>query len=232
MTSPARRHFERARAAKEAANRSSGQAMEGDQHQLMMATLVEDRRRLKSIQSVERKVETKRSLLPQYDAYVQGALEADSGAQDEVLMYVMIWRFDIGDLAGGLEIAEYALRHGLTPPDQYQRNAASIVAEEVATQALNELGKDDADVESLIGYLKHVEKLTQDADMHDQVRAKLHKAIGYAQRARGDSDQGNEHLEESLNHLRRALELDDRIGVKKDIERLERDLKKAASGNS
>ncbi len=116
MISPARKHYQRAKAAKAAAQRGEATPMTGDQHQLMMAALVEDRRRLRELQSVERKIEAKRAMLPNYDAYVEGVLSGGQGAQDDVLMHVMIWRLDVGDLVGGLRIAEYALAHDLQPP--------------------------------------------------------------------------------------------------------------------
>ena len=60
--------------------------------------------------------------------------------------------------------------------------------------------------------LERVDELTRDADMHDQVRAKLYKALGYALQ---DADSPR-----ALEYLRRALSLNDRVGVKKDIDRL------------
>ena len=111
MTSPARRHFERVSAALAAAD--AGEApMQGEAYELMQAALFEDYRLLKSTQSMERKAEIKRELLPKYAEYVAGVLEAGQGAQDDVLMRVMLWRIDAGDLAGAIAIAKYATQHG------------------------------------------------------------------------------------------------------------------------
>ncbi|MEP9097980.1 terminase, partial [Enterobacter hormaechei] len=60
--------------------------------------------------------------------------------------------------------------------------------------------------------------LTERADMPDIVRAKLHKITGYVLR---DANQ----LPEALAHLQRAIQLERTIGVKKDIEQLERQLR-------
>ncbi|MCZ0930285.1 phage terminase small subunit [Halomonas janggokensis] len=221
MTSPARRHFERVSAAQAAAD--AGDApMQGEAYELMQAALFEDYRRLKATQSMEKKAEIKREILPNYADYVTGVLEAGQGAQDDVLMRVMLWRIDAGDLPGAIAIAKYAIKHGLTPPDQFERGTAAIIAEEVANQALKQLDEEGADTTALLVYLVDVEVLTRDADMHDQIRAKLHKALGYACRAAGQ-------LEEAQVNLERALSLNDRIGVKKDLERLERELKQNAA---
>lgn len=216
MTSPARRHYQRISAALAAAD-AGDQPMQGDAYELMQAALFEDYRRLKSTQSMEKKAEIKREILPKYAEYVSGVLEAGQGAQDDVLMRVMLWRIDAGDLAGAIAIAKYAIKHGLTPPDQFERGTAAIIAEEVADQVLKQLDE-EGDSAPLLEQLKEVETLTADADMHDQIRAKLHKALGYACRATGQ-------LEDAQVNLERALSLNDRIGVKKDLERLERELK-------
>ncbi|BCB61612.1 bacteriophage terminase endonuclease subunit [Halomonas sp. A020] len=221
MTSPARRHFERVSAALAAAD--AGEApMQGEAYELMQAALFEDYRLLKSTQSMERKAEIKREILPKYAEYVSGVLEAGQGAQDDVLMRVMLWRIDAGDLAGAIAIAKYATKHGLTPPDQFERGTAAIIAEEVADQALKQLDEEGADTTALLVHLVDVEALTRDADMHDQIRAKLHKALGYTCRATGQ-------LDDAQHHLERALALNDRIGVKKDLERLERERKQNAA---
>lgn len=216
MTSPARRHFQRVTAALAAAD--AGDApMQGDAYELMQAALFEDYRRLKATQSMERKAEIKRELLPKYADYVNGVLEAGQGAQDDVLMRVMLWRIDAGDIAGAVAIARYALQHDLNPPDQFARSTAAILAEEVAEQALKQLESEEPDADALLPKLIEVEALTRTADMHDQVRAKLFKSLGYALRAA-------QQLSEARTALERALELNDKVGVKKDIERLERQI--------
>ncbi|RCV89733.1 phage terminase small subunit [Billgrantia montanilacus] len=230
MSSPARKHYQRITAALAAGDVSPGRPQTGEQFEIFAAALWEARRTLKDIKSIEAKVEKKRELLPEFDAYVAGVLEGGNGAQDEVLMTVMLWRFDIGDLAGGLAIARYAMQHNLDTPDRFERDTASIVAEQVADEALASLeATEEADLPEiaaqLVMHLAEAEALVRDADMHDQIRAKLHKALGYAYRAKG------EQPAEAIEHLKRALQLNDRVGVKKDIEKLERELKQQNAGD-
>ncbi|MFM9269968.1 phage terminase small subunit [Halomonas elongata] len=232
MHSPARKHFARVSAALAAGTVDPNQPQNGEQYELHAAALYEARRTLKGIKSTEAKIAKKRELLPEFDAYVAGVLEAGNGAQDDVVVTIMLWRLDVGDLAGALAIAEYALRHRLDTPDRFERDTPSIVAEQLAEEAMRQLEAphDDTDegraqaantAAELAMHLSRAEALTRDADMHDPIRAKLHKALGYAERARGG------HAVEALRHLKRALELNDRAGVKKDIERLEREVKNA-----
>jgi hypothetical protein len=194
-----------------AATGEPGQSLAGaSRYELMLAKLATDRRRLKDVQSIERKRLVKLEVLPEYADYVAGALEGGRGAQDDVLVTVMVWRIDVGDHAGALAIAAYALTHGLTLPDQYERTLATAVAEEFAESALLALkAKQGFQVELLY----QVADLTDKHDMPDVVRAKLYKAIGYAL---------DEYPSLALPYLRRALELHDKIGVKQDITRLEK----------
>lgn len=214
----ARRHYQHVTAATAAAQDPSAAVPPAyaNAYELMLAQLTEHRRRLKEVQSVERKADAKRAFLPEYQAWVDGVLDGDAGRQDDVVMTVMVWNIDTGKYGSALDIGAYALRHGLTLPDQYQRDVATLLAEEIAEQALTALsagGDFDPDI------LQRTADLTAERDMPDEVRAKLHKALGLRL---SESDP-----KIALGHLQRALSLNDRVGVKKDIERLERQLNKA-----
>ncbi|OEY67471.1 phage terminase small subunit [Marinobacter sp. X15-166B] len=216
MTNPARKHFLRVRAAREAATATPDRP-QGQSHELHRISLVEDVRALHDIQSIERKIEAKRDMLPRYESYVQGVLEAGTGQQDDVLVTLMVWYLDIGDLKTGLDIAEYAIQHGIETPDKYARTTATLAAEEVAEYALRQLS-DESPSDDLQEHICRAIELFADADMQDQVKAKLFKAHGYLLRHQGnDAD--------ALTALQRALELNERVGVKKDIQTIERKLK-------
>ena len=88
--SPARAHRARMLAAQSAAASPAGGEVLGGEYELMLAQLVEHRRQLKDIQSIERKIEAKRVFLPIYKAWVESAVEHGNGAQDQVLMTVLV----------------------------------------------------------------------------------------------------------------------------------------------
>ena len=231
MPSPAQQHFMRATAAAASAAAAADNPLENATgYELMLAKLAEDRRHLKGVQSMEAKADLKRKLLPEYAPWVDGALAAGQGAQDDVLMTVMVWRIDAADYAGALAIAGYAIEHGLKLPDQYQRTTATLIVEEFADAAKRARdGGQGADVASLIA----VEQLTSEQDMPDQVRAKLHKEIGLALYGQVLFEKVSQEVVDAggtaLDHLKRATQLNDKVGVKKDIEKLERELKNAAA---
>lgn len=219
----ARRHFQRVGAAAASAATDPGEQINANAYELALASLSEHKRRLKQVQSIERKIEVKRQLLPEYAPWVDGVLQAGRGGQDAVLMTVMVWRIDTGDYAGALRIAEYALKHDLAMPDQYQRGVATLVVEEIADQALAALSAGGAFSYHVLAIAGD---LTGDSDMPDEVRAKLHKALGLALVKPMDGSPDAAALaSEAIEHLRRAVQLNERVGVKKDIERLERFIK-------
>ncbi|HEO0718403.1 TPA: hypothetical protein U5E38_002995 [Yersinia enterocolitica] len=185
----------------------------------MLMRLSGDMRILKGVRSVERKAVLKRGMLPEYAPWVAGVLAEGRGAQDAVLMTVMVWKLDANDIAGGLAIARYALQHRLAMPSKHNRPAAYFLAEEVAIAA-DRLRSAGELVEPAL--LLETMALTDTADMPDKVRAKLHKITGWVLRDAGQSVQ-------ALAHLKRAMQLDRLAGVKKDIERLERVLNAAAA---
>lgn len=228
--SPAKRHYQRTLAAQEAAGKASGQLMAGaTAYQQHMAMLQQDRLRLRQVQSDQGKAEMKRQMMPAYGPYVSGVLESGNGATDEVVSTMMVWAIDVGDYLSALVIAEYVLRHKMPMGDRFARTTGCLVAEEIAEAALKaqRLGEPfDIDV------LDRAAQLTAEQDMPDQVRAKLHLALGRACLTKAES-LGDEAaalpLDVAVAHLKQAISLHSACGAKKDLERAERLLKKHAA---
>lgn len=129
-------------------------------------------------------------------------------------MTVMLWRLDAGDITGAIEIARYALRFGLSMPENHSRTTPYMLAEEVALAATRaRIAGEPVDAAQLLCVIG----LTAEADMPDEVRARLHKVTGLTLRDAGQP-------ENALSHLQRALQLDTNAGVRKDIETLTREL--------
>jgi len=213
MASPAQRHAMRV-SAMLAAQRDNAPLRHATAYEQMLVKLAADRRTLKEIHSKERKAEKKRELLPLYLPWVAGALENGTGAQDDILMTVMLWRLDAGDIPGALEIARYALSHNLAMPEPHTRTAPYMLAEEVALAVLR--ARDAGEPVDMAGILETI-ALTSTADMPDEVRARLHKVAGLTLRDAGQPA-------DAMTHLQRANQLDRNAGVRKDIERLTREL--------
>ncbi len=228
----AQAHQRRARAAMEAAKTAPQQSMAGAtayEHQLNQ--LLQDRLRLKAIQSNEGKAALKAQLLPEYIPYVEGVLAAGNGAQDDVMTTVMVWRVDVEDYSGALDIADYVLKHKLIMPDRFERTTGCLVAEEIATAALK---AQKANGSFDLNILHRTVELTDAEDMPDQARAKLYLATGRATLDGITAEEPGQpgQIQAGIDLLKRAIELHDGCGGKKDLDGAERLLKKHAAPSS
>lgn len=230
MASLAQRTQLRKRAEAESARTAPPALMDGlTTYELMLAKLQQDQLRLKQVQSNRNKALLKAELLPEYADYVAGVLAGGKGAQDDVFVTVMLWRFDAGDFAGGLQAAAYVLQHDLKMPERFNRTTGCVVAEEIAEAALRDLKAGTGfDLEVTL----QANELTASHDMPDAARAKLMLAIGrlYALKVKDDAsgeDLGN--LVNAKEYLSKAISLYSACGAKKDLERVESRLKKYAA---
>ncbi len=227
MLSPAQRNQLRKRAALQAAEVAPAMSMAGaTAYEQQLLQLNQDRLRLKNVQSEQGKAELKRSLIPAYQPYIEGVLSAGNGAQDEVLTTLMVWNIDAGDYAAALHIGRYVLEHNLRMPDRFERTTGCLLAEEVANAALKQQ-KAGEPFDRFV--LTLAADITEAHDMPDQARAKLHLALGKAYLAELDEAAPNaEGLEEARANLARAIDLHSNCGGKKDLEQVQRLLKKHA----
>lgn len=89
MISPCRRHMLR-QSAIIAAQQAAGQLTHATGYELQLQKLNADKQALHKLQSFQAKAELKRKLLPEYAPWVSGVLAEGNGAQDSILMTVMI----------------------------------------------------------------------------------------------------------------------------------------------
>jgi len=197
--------------------------------------LQHDLRRLKEIKSIDSKIAAKRDMLPEYRSWCEALLKAGratdgndlgSAGADDVLPTIMVWCIDIGDWPRALELAAHVLRFDVALPARYNRDAATLVLEEIATAALKVQARGEA---FPVDVLEAVDELTAGIDMHDEPRAKLAKALGTELMRRVDAIEVGTpaHLASAslaLTMLQRAQDLHERIGVKGNIQRLQKAL--------
>ncbi|HCJ6659693.1 TPA: terminase [Enterobacter hormaechei subsp. xiangfangensis] len=222
MLTPAQRHFQKVMAERR------GQADEESDiqrtaHEQILHRLRMDLSRLSGVQSEETKAEMKKSMLPEYEGWIEGTLDGDSGRQDEVITRLMVWAIDCRDYVLAMKLGRYVVRHGLTLPDNFNRTAATFLTEEMSKPLLTLAAADaDADLSSGVAVLDEVADIVADSDMPDVVRAKLCKARALARRGATDITT----KAEALALFREALTRNPNAGVKKEIATLAREVKK------
>lgn len=243
MVSPFRRHQQMTRAlmsgtsiadtpARAAPPEPNMETPAGQEYAALRVALHDDLRRLSDVQSIEARNPLKAEMAKTFVDWIDGVLasgEHGQAAQDEILVTNMIWAIDYRDFDYALKLATHALKFNLALPDRYNRTIACFVAEEIATIAHE--NHEAVTLEQLLRVLA----LTDGADMPDPAKAKLHKALGRAYERKAETfDPTADNApaggkaaftQEALIHLKRAIELYKDIGVKKDIERVARQLK-------
>lgn len=203
---------------------------------VMLARLTTDRAQLKSIQSLTRKIQAKREMLPEYDNWIAGLLEASGdlpeGKSNDILTTIMMWRIDCGHIESALDIAEVVLERKIPMPAWFDRKVPTVVAEEVAQAALDAIRvTDDFDLD----LITRVQLLTEEHDMPDEVRAKMYKAAAQLlERGLDDlqlqSDNADDSvagkypatIDEALIAAEKAVRLDEKSGVKTLISKLKK----------
>lgn len=182
--------------------------------------LMHDLRRLKSVQSMKRKAAIKREILPFYADYVTGVLAQSEltghASKNDIVGTVLVWRIDAGDYKGALEIAQHMLKYDLPLPARFERDVAALLVTEIANAALYAVDlkqKFDPDI------IDQVADMTADADMSDDMKARLYKAQGLL----------CHDNERALKTLKAALEMNPSAGVKSHIRSLEKRVSQSES---
>lgn len=217
--SPAARHRQKMLAQKEVTNIEAGST---PTYRMLQIKLREDKQALKAVQSIQAKIELKKGLVSHYDQWIDATLATGKGDKDPLLTTLMLWHIDIGSFGRALDIAEYAIKHDLQMPDAHQRTLATVVAEEIADTAKKLATADEIDDEQVAQVLR-ASTITTDADMPDQVRAKLARQVGELTETTDP--------EYALEQYKTALKFDENVGVKGSVKRLEKQLQQDSSDN-
>ncbi len=207
----------------------------GQEYAVLRAVLHDNLRKLQDVESHEARIPMKRDFMTEFAPWIAGFLEADQPVQDEILMTNLVWAIDCSEFDLALMLGRFALKHGLALPERYSRTTACFLREDIAEVALAQPDTVPHDV------LVEIDQLTFGADMPDAAKAKLDKALGRSWLAKAeDFDPSDEtgpaggagaYATAGLEHLKRALKLNAKVGVKKDIDRAEKMLRDLAAKN-
>ena len=98
-TSPARRHYLRETAARQAREENEVNLENLQPYQRLLYRLRQDKAALKLIESIQDKAKAKAEMLPAYAEWVQGVIESGSAdPADEVFTTSVVWLIDTGAL--------------------------------------------------------------------------------------------------------------------------------------
>ena len=168
---------------------------------------------LSNIQSISHKKELKAELLPSYLPWIEGTIAEGVGAQDDMLVKLMVWCLDTHDFKVAIDIAEYALLNDFVMPEPFKRDVATVFVEQLSDEMLS-LDR-DPDASNIVDHADLIQRAidsTTGQDMPDQVRAKLYRVLGDSLK--------DAKPNEAINAYEKAIKLDDKVGCKKDLEQL------------
>lgn len=183
------------------------------EYEKMLYLLTRHKKDLKMLQSMERKAEFKKGILPHYLPWIEGVLKTGAGKQDNVLMTWLVWSIDCNEYELALQIADYALHQDLVLPDNFNRTVPTMLVEEFADKA-KQAQKTQQSFD--IAYLQRVEELTKDCDMPDESKARLFREMGLLLK--------DTSPQQALAYLERALTLNINIGVQGEVKKLRKQL--------
>ncbi len=215
----ARRHFEKTTAEIAAAEAGGADLGSLSAYQRLLKNLHDDKVLLKSVSSIADKVHIKKQALPAYQEWIDGITAAGTvQADDRIAATVIVWMIDCGLLDEAMPLADVLIHSGLESADEYSRSMPEIIVEQMAAQI--ESGS-EISAESLKTLIEWATAKKEDGlheiNLADLIRAKLLKAAGEKAEAADDN-------ETALNLYRQAVGYNDKAGVKKRIEALEKQL--------
>lgn len=173
-------------------------------YKLMEDALLVDLERLSDIDSIEQKKVLKRDeLLPKYLEYVVRYRESGLNFPNQVLMYVLVWLFDVYEFEQGLELADFAMEQEQKLPERFNRNVPTFIADEVITWAEAEY-KAGRSPEPYVSNL--LPRVDGEWKLFERIPARYHKVLGILAMDAKD-------WRKAIAHLERAEALYPEIGI-------------------
>ena len=167
-----------------------------------------DDQHLSNIQSISHKIELKKEFLPFYLPWIEGTIAEGVGAQNDMLVKLMVWCLDAHEFKTAISIAEYALLNDFVMPEPFTRDVATVFVEQLSDEMLKNVDNVGAHAE----LIQRAVDSTTAQDMPDQVRAKLYRVLGDSLKDAKPDD--------AIHAYETAIKLDDSVGCKKDLGQL------------
>ncbi|MBD3611449.1 MAG: hypothetical protein HUJ13_03355 [Hydrogenovibrio crunogenus] len=173
---------------------------------------------LSKLNGDEEKTPFKKDLIEKYRALCEQLMQSHQNwARLKVLFWWFMWRLDVEGFEAVQADWYHGIESGLTTPDSFSRDWQTIYLD-----ALHNFAKDNVEnpTDEQLNYLAIATAELESGLMvtNAPLKAKLYKVYGQTLEAKGYADQ-------AVNAYKNALELDDKVGVKKVIAQLEKELK-------
>lgn len=175
---------------------------------------------LSHIKGVDLKVTKKKEWYPDYLGFIEGSIAASPAPQNDALLHLMVWAIDVGDLNTAAKIGQFAVLNNMVMPGKYKRSVAELLTENCAEALI----ADPVLAQQSVELIQRIIDVGYGQDMVNEARAKIYKAQGFALMESQPS--------EALRAFQTAYRLHDKVGVKKDMDKLERLVKRQVPESS
>lgn len=215
---------------------NAGSVADSESLHIKLIDFEEDRKYLRSLNSIAERVEHKRNVLvPKYKPYVQAYLESGEQFDNPIFTNMVIWLFDIKELDTAIDWTMRAIERNLPTPENFRRDWPTFCADQVLEWAETESGRGHA-IEPY--FSKVFEKVEKDWRLHEKVHAKWYKFAGlYLIRNEEGHPQataiGNvKTLEKALALLQHAHDKHCKVGVGTQIQKIEQRIRAINEGKN
>ncbi|MGV7960367.1 phage terminase small subunit [Photorhabdus tasmaniensis] len=173
MLSPAQRHRAAIELRQKLARQQAVAIAEGASMHLQARAIEQDIKRLRQLALTAERVEMKkRELLPNYLPTAERYLAEGEIYRNPIFAYCVIWLFDIGDFAKGLDWADIAIEQGQLTPDNFRSSFPAFVADTVLLWAQVEADAGNS-VEPY--FSRTFQNVTGKWKVHEKIKAKYYK---------------------------------------------------------
>ncbi|BFQ93154.1 phage terminase small subunit [Gallibacterium anatis] len=202
--------------------------------QVLEIALNNDIARIREISSIAERAEYKRDhFLPKWLPFVDEYFQKGERYQNDVLVYCIVYLFDVGNIDHALRLAERAIAENQVMPDRFKSNLPTFVADQVFSWADNLA----AVAQSVEPYFSQTfEKVAQTWRLHEIVTAKWYKLAASILirtengKVHAASIDDLEALTVALYLLLCAQRIYPKCGVNSLVERVEMRIKKLSPG--
>ncbi len=155
---------------------------------VLLLAIENECKRISDLPKGSARTDLKRELIKTYLPIVQAYIDGDDEYTNTVLTQVMIWCFDVGDIAQALELAAVAIDQDQPLPERFKRNVKTYVADAVLEWARTQFESDNS-VEPYFGAM-----LADIIDwlVHDDIKLKYVKLAAEIAHKDGDIDKALE----------------------------------------
>ena len=183
-------------------------------HKAILAACKDD---MLNVEDIEERKAYKAETIKKLEAFVNGYVESAAKYPNIVAVWVMVWLFDLGDIARAVPLALHLATQKIhIMPTRFNSSIFQFICDYVYDWAVKQLEANKSAGPYLEQIIKAIE--SEKWQLSDIVHGKMYAIHGKHLEALGED-------ERALSAFEKAMTLNERAGVKKKIERLRAKLK-------